>query len=141
MNFPDDVDSEFSPPVMITGASLRLTKSLENECKNLAYSQDPPSMRETFEIARSHNRCGDVTVNVCVRMSLKSTPFASNYIYKKVPNLNIKYPCSGDSFIGAAIEVSHVDFTENFVSIDLSAKKSVLQMKFLSSQFFQIYSP
>lgn len=114
---PEGMTAEFSEPVMVTSASLRLFEksddssgSYNNECGDLLYKEETPSVKTLFDTAKNSNSCGNITFELCIRTSF-SNDFNSEkfYVYLKTPSISVSIPCASEAFDTLSVKINNDD--------------------------------
>lgn len=132
----EEVSSEFSEPVMITGSYLNLrNSSVEQKCRGLNFEMDAPSMKTIFQSAQTSEVCGYITINICMRLSVTSVSESNRtYTYAELPAFTLPIPCKEESFVDAGFEAKPVSQGETSVDLLINAKEVVNQMKLFNAE-------
>lgn len=97
-----DMETEFSEPIMITGANLVGSNSDSGlKCEDYSFSASVPSMRDVFDAATKQDKCGMVSVTFCLRTIISSSAVSESepkYLYHQSPLISLPVACSEKSF-------------------------------------------
>ena len=117
-------DTDFSEPVMVSGASLLDPNTF---CKDRSYQADEPKFRDVVDFTVKSKVCGDVSMNFCLRLSEEGG--GTNYIFS--PDVNLKVPCgTDDSFkdLNFTISSGKSHTEKNNENISISAQVGVVSV-------------
>ena len=151
---PEDFESGFSRPIMVSGAFLSLTSddssvsatgdhgsaSATGVCEHEAYRGESPSMKDFFAYFRQNDICGPVEVNFCIKLSHKENIDVFGFV--RSPSFLLHLPCiennqaagagnHEDSYAetygvnsGNLGDVDQVDLTAELISYDAKITKT-----------------
>lgn len=102
---PEGTTSEFSVPVMVSGASLRLAPF--QDCRLHSYIEEAPSVRSVTERALSAKTCGPVSMQICVRNYFNDDQNTiKNYAHISLPIITIPIPCEENDFKQSTVKIN-----------------------------------
>lgn len=134
-----EMDAEFSEPVMVTAAHLRLNDPIDpssntwkKECSDLKYNELEPKIKDLYSNAIKSQQCGNITYQFCIRSFFLSDGNTNKtYFYLKSPPISINLPCADQVFADTKIEIdSGREFTH----------KNKAKIGIFTSNLIQYYS-
>lgn len=127
-----ETDTDFSEPIMVSGASL----SMEKICKNSAYQESEPSFKDIADYTNKANTCGEVKMVFCLRTKNRNNKETS---YSQTPEFDLKVPCFEDSFADLSFELVDGQYRKNAEEIGVNISVSTRVTDSESTRGMEVY--